>query len=273
MSRIAQQLPALLGVAVGALASYLAGAASERMRWRRDQSVRWDDKRAQAYTDYGLAVKNVYAQSMRAAELRRRDGQDQTAAYEEALAELGRLTDERTAKWETVLLLGQPETIAAARYGIVGSGRWSGSPVASAPTPASGTACCPTSSQTGRAFTRRPGGTWASQAATSRPAARGKLPPAQHQSNQRIIARRRAFQLRACPEPLPSIRPPTPPATSTTPGPCRAHQMLVATEAGSRLSAQGGLAHERTVVRADVYLEPGTHLWLSKGRPRRSRGR
>jgi hypothetical protein len=77
--------------------------------------VRWDDKRAQAYTDYGLAVKNVYVQSMRAAELRRPESQDQPAAYEEALAELGRLTDERTAKWETVLLLGQPETIAAAR--------------------------------------------------------------------------------------------------------------------------------------------------------------
>ena len=115
MSGIVQQLPALIGVAVGALASYLAGAASERKRWRRDQSVRWDDKRAQAYTDYGLAVKNVYVQSMRAAELRRRDSQDQPAAYEEALAELVRLTDERAAKWETVLLLGDPETITAAR--------------------------------------------------------------------------------------------------------------------------------------------------------------
>jgi len=115
MSGIVQQLPALIGVAVGALASYLASSASERKRWRRDQLVRWDDKRAQAYTGYGLAVKNVYVQSLRAAELRRRDSPDQPAAYEEALAELGRLTDERTARWETVLLLGHPETITAAR--------------------------------------------------------------------------------------------------------------------------------------------------------------
>ena len=113
MSGIVQQLPALIGVVVGALASYLAGAASERTRWRREQSARWDDKRAEAYAEYAYAVKNVYVQAMRAAELRRRG--DDTGAYEEALSELGKLTDERTAKWESVLLLGDPATIAAGR--------------------------------------------------------------------------------------------------------------------------------------------------------------
>jgi hypothetical protein len=115
MPGIVQQLPTLIGVVVGALASYLAGAAAERARWRRAQSSRWDQKRAQAYADYGHAVKNVYVQCMRAAELRRQGSDGDPAAYEEALAELERLTDERTAKWESVLLLGHPETIAAAR--------------------------------------------------------------------------------------------------------------------------------------------------------------
>lgn len=99
MSGILQQLPALIGVVVGALASYLAGAAAERARWRRSQSSRWDEKRAQAYADYSHAVKNVYVQCMRAAELRRRGGEGGPAAYEAALAELEKLTDERTAKW------------------------------------------------------------------------------------------------------------------------------------------------------------------------------
>jgi hypothetical protein len=115
MSGIIQQLPALIGVVVGALASYLAGAATERARWRREQSARWDDKRAAAYADYAYAVKNVYVQAMRAAEMRRDSGGEDTAAYEDALAELGKLTDDRTAKWESVLLLGDPETIAAGR--------------------------------------------------------------------------------------------------------------------------------------------------------------
>jgi hypothetical protein len=115
MSGIVQQLPALVGVMVGALASYLAGAASERSRWRRALSSRWDEKRAQAYAEYGYAVKNVYVQCMRAAELGRLDGAGAPAAYSEALSELDKLTDERTAKWESVLLLGHPRTIAAGR--------------------------------------------------------------------------------------------------------------------------------------------------------------
>ena len=115
MSGIIQQLPALIGVVVGALASYLAGAASEHARWRREQSARWDDRRAQAYADYGYAIKNVYVQCTRVAAMRSQGTGGDQVAYDEALAELGKLTDERTAKWESVLLLGNPETITAAR--------------------------------------------------------------------------------------------------------------------------------------------------------------
>jgi hypothetical protein len=115
MSGIVQQLPALIGVVIGAAASYLAGAAAERSRWRREQSSRWGDKRAQAYADYAYTVKNVYVQCMRATELRRQGADRDMAAYEAVLTALAKLTDERTAKWESVLLLGNPETIAAAR--------------------------------------------------------------------------------------------------------------------------------------------------------------
>jgi hypothetical protein len=117
MSGIVQQLPTLIGVVIGALASIFAGAVTERARWRRERSAQWDDRRAQAYADYGYAVKNVYVQCMRADGLRRQGtgtGGNATA-YEEALAELQRLTDERTAKWEAVLLLGHPQAIDAAR--------------------------------------------------------------------------------------------------------------------------------------------------------------
>ena len=72
MSGIVQQLPALIGVAIGALASYLADALTERTWWRRERFSRWDDRHVQAYADYGHAVKNVYVQCMRADGLRRR---------------------------------------------------------------------------------------------------------------------------------------------------------------------------------------------------------
>jgi hypothetical protein len=115
MSGITQQLPALLGAVIGAAATYLAGAFTERTRWRREQSSRWDDKRAQAYSEYGYAVKNVYVQCLRIAGSRLRGGPDDPARHEDALAQLEVLTDDRTARWETVLLLGSPEAITAAR--------------------------------------------------------------------------------------------------------------------------------------------------------------
>jgi hypothetical protein len=115
MSDIGQQLPALIGVVIGAMASYLAGATTERARWRRERSSRWDEKRAQAYADYGYAIKNVYVQCMRAASIRFQDADGDSREYDEAFAEIDRMTDERTAKWESVLLLGNPDTVAAAR--------------------------------------------------------------------------------------------------------------------------------------------------------------
>jgi len=64
------QLPALVGVVVGAGASYLIGAATDRARWQRGQSTRWDERRAQAYADYGYAVKALYMQGVRIANSR-----------------------------------------------------------------------------------------------------------------------------------------------------------------------------------------------------------
>jgi hypothetical protein len=115
MSDILQQLPALVGVVIGASASYFISAAAEHSRWRREQSSRWDDKRTQAYAEYGAAVKGLYAQTLHLMESRWQAGQGANSDYGEALAELNRLSHERTVKWEPVLLLGNAETIAAAR--------------------------------------------------------------------------------------------------------------------------------------------------------------
>jgi hypothetical protein len=173
MPDITPQLLTLLGVAVGAAASYLAGAATERTRWRREQSSRWDEKRAQAYSEYGYAVKNVYVQCLRIANSRLQNSAGDSAGHAEALAQLGALTDERTAKWETVLLLGSPQAITAARICIAASGRWSCSPGASARMSMSTTPSCRKSSPTGHASTRRPGVIWALKAVQSPSAAHG----------------------------------------------------------------------------------------------------
>jgi hypothetical protein len=115
MASVVQQLPVLIGVAVGALASYLVTSATERTRWQRQQATRWDDKRAQIYADYGYAVKNVFEICKRIAAHNGLGTKSDPLDPAKASDELGRLTAERTAKWESMLLLGNPETIAAAR--------------------------------------------------------------------------------------------------------------------------------------------------------------
>jgi hypothetical protein len=65
-----QSLPALIGVTLGALATFLTSSATERSRWRRQQAIRWDDKRLSAYTEYANAVKRAISVSVRLAAAR-----------------------------------------------------------------------------------------------------------------------------------------------------------------------------------------------------------
>ena len=115
MASVVQQLPALIGVAVGAVASYLVATATERRRWQRQQSTRWDAKRAEAYVDYGNAVKNASYKCGSIANFRSLGWVYEKIDEKDALSELGRLASERSAKWESLLLLGDVETLRAAR--------------------------------------------------------------------------------------------------------------------------------------------------------------
>jgi hypothetical protein len=114
VAELVHQLPALIGVIIGALASYLAGAGTERARWKHERLSRWDQKRAQVYSDYGYAIKNVYVQCRRIADNYRGLGvQRDTINIDDALEHLGRLTEARTVVWESVRLLGDPKTVQA----------------------------------------------------------------------------------------------------------------------------------------------------------------
>lgn len=54
----------MLGVALGALASYLVSSAGERTRWRRAQATRWDDKRNAAYAQFAHLLKQTLRASL-----------------------------------------------------------------------------------------------------------------------------------------------------------------------------------------------------------------
>jgi hypothetical protein len=109
------QIPALAGVAVGAFATIIATTFADRVRWRRDQAVRWDERRLEAYREYAAAIKTMHALTMRLAanEPDFRHSRPVDPAVADQL--LDETDARRTAMWESVLLLGDAATVNAAR--------------------------------------------------------------------------------------------------------------------------------------------------------------
>ena len=114
MGGFVDQLPALIGVAIGAAATFVAGVSTERARWRHERQSVWDQRRADAYSAYSDALKEVYVQCrVIAANCRGLGVQRKTIDVNAALADLDRLTRERTTKWEAVRIVGDPDTVEA----------------------------------------------------------------------------------------------------------------------------------------------------------------
>ena len=110
-----QQLPALIGVLLGAVSTFVATTATERSRWRRQQSVRWDADRLAAYSEYARAVKRKIAIAVQIAARRGVHPEPDWSPSNEGIEALTVAEEDRTTKWERVLLLGSNEAVAAAR--------------------------------------------------------------------------------------------------------------------------------------------------------------
>jgi len=113
---LVDQLPTLLGVSIGAVATYAATSLSERSRWQRERSARWDVARMHAYSEYGEAVKKVFHLASRLAAARDLPhNSEPLEPNQEAMELLSNAEGERAGAWEPVLLMGDPQTVAAAR--------------------------------------------------------------------------------------------------------------------------------------------------------------
>lgn len=111
-----QSLLPLLGVVVGAVTTFAMTFLNERARWKRERKVRWDESRMRAYFDYGNAVKAVHLSALRlGCGAGYPHSVEPVVPDEAALEELSVTEAERGQVWEGVLLLGDPETIDAAR--------------------------------------------------------------------------------------------------------------------------------------------------------------
>jgi hypothetical protein len=115
VSKFLEQAPALVGVVVGALATIVATSINDRFRWKRAQSVRWDERRLEAYSEYAHAIKDVYYAASRLVTGRRSVPPAEPLDRESGLQLLAEARAQRTRAWETVLLLGDAATVRAAR--------------------------------------------------------------------------------------------------------------------------------------------------------------
>jgi hypothetical protein len=115
VSTLLQQLPALIGVVVGAVGSYVAIIVGDRARFRREQAVVWQDRRLAVYSDYARSVKATVTVTFRLAAHFGNDPNPHPLTPDQATPRLAAAGDSRDVAWEAMLFVGAPEVVDAAR--------------------------------------------------------------------------------------------------------------------------------------------------------------
>ncbi|MFC6012891.1 hypothetical protein [Nocardia lasii] len=115
MNAVVQQVITVVGVLLGAGATFAGAALTERAKWRRVQGSRWDDRRLVAYSEFAHALKDFAVVSQRMAAEKGFPTAAQPISAAEGPSMLAEADSVKTLKWEMVLLLGSSEAVAAAR--------------------------------------------------------------------------------------------------------------------------------------------------------------
>ncbi|UQT56074.1 hypothetical protein M4V62_13745 [Streptomyces durmitorensis] len=119
MVEFVQQLPALIGVIVGALGSYLAITRGDRARFQREQAARWDERRLAVYGDYARVVKQAVTLTYRVAAHLGNDPHPHPLTPEEAAPHLAEASIARDPAGEALLMLGTPDVVDKARVWVL----------------------------------------------------------------------------------------------------------------------------------------------------------
>ncbi|PBC80914.1 hypothetical protein SAMN05216511_6456 [Streptomyces sp. KS_16] len=119
MSAFMQQLPALIGVVIGALGSYLASTRGDQARFRREQAARWEERRLTAYADFARSLKKSVTLAYRIASHLGNDPHPHPLSPEEAAPHLADATEARDPAGEALLMLGTPDVVEKAREWVV----------------------------------------------------------------------------------------------------------------------------------------------------------
>jgi hypothetical protein len=102
-------------VVVGGIVSYVGAYATERRRWARERSSRWDARRLEAYLEYARALKEESRLTLRIATALGVGTATDPISLEDGRPLRQAAEHERSALFESLLLLGDPLTVSAAR--------------------------------------------------------------------------------------------------------------------------------------------------------------
>ena len=119
MSAFIQQLPALIGVVIGAFGSYLAVVRGDQVRFRREQTARWEERRLAVYSDYARSVKQTVTVTYRVASRLGNGTHPDPLTLEEAKPLLAAANTGRDPAGEALIMLGSPEVVAKSRAWVV----------------------------------------------------------------------------------------------------------------------------------------------------------
>ncbi|MFD4629769.1 hypothetical protein ACFVYR_09955 [Streptomyces sp. NPDC058284] len=119
MPEFIQQLPALLGVIVGALGSYVAITRGDRIRFRREQAARWEERRLAVYTEYARVLRQTVSLTYRVAAHLGNDPHPHPLTPEEAVPLFTQAAEARDPAGEALLMLGAPEVVDEARAWVL----------------------------------------------------------------------------------------------------------------------------------------------------------
>ncbi|MFJ7247042.1 hypothetical protein ACIQWA_20685 [Kitasatospora sp. NPDC098652] len=104
------QIVTLVGVLLGALTSFVATGWAERTKHQRAMATRWDERKLDTYVQYATSVKEIDSVAKRA-----RQAGEGTAERAEFLATMERAEIQRSALFETLVLLASPGAVEAAK--------------------------------------------------------------------------------------------------------------------------------------------------------------
>ena len=108
------QLITLLGVALGALASFVSTKLVDRSRWQREERLRWDTKRLECYGEFSAAIMQFINIGYRTAASLGLPTAVEPLNGDTGLPALATAEADLSLYWAQLLILGSAEVIRAA---------------------------------------------------------------------------------------------------------------------------------------------------------------